>query len=219
MGNTNNRNPLPQYITTFIQITARKTIGKYRLTESDRDDLEQQITLEVIRRRSKFDPAKAKEATFLARVVEHAIADIIAARKADCRDYRREEGSLSQWVLVEGHLNLFHNSTWSTGADLVTEQDARRHLGRSCIDPDELRDLAIDMSAAAATLPERLRRVYDQLKELGSARETANAMGLHRSTIYEAIKEIRKHFEEAGLASYLPESPRSTRQIRPPAGR
>ncbi len=218
MGNTNNRNPLPQYVTTLIQITARKTIGKYCLTESDRDDLEQQITLEVIRRRSKFDPAKAQEKTFLARVVKHAIADIIAARKAACRDYRREEGSLSQWVLVESHSDSFHNE-WATGAELVTEQDARRHLSKSVSDPDELRDLAIDMSNAAATLPERLRNVCEHLKELGSAREVANAMGLHRSTIYEAIKEIRTHFEEAGLTSYLPESPRPIRQIRPPAGR
>jgi len=204
VGTINNRSPLPQYVTTLIGITVHRTIGRYRFTEFDREDLEQQIALEVIRRRPRFDPAKAQENTFLARVVRNAIADIIAARKADCRDYRREEASLSQWVLVEADTHPFYNG-WVTGADLVTEQNARRHRGTPSSDPQELGDLIIDITAAAAALPNRLRNVYEQLKELGSAREVAKAMGRHRSSIYDAIKEIRKHFEEAGLESYLPE--------------
>ena len=204
MDTTSNRNPLPQYVTTLIRITVHRTIGRYRFTESDRDDLEQQITLEVIRRRPRFDPAKAQENTFLARVVKHAIADIIAARKAACRDYRREEASLSQWVLVEGDSSHPFRNEWATGADLVTEQDARRHLGKPSIAPEELGDLIIDMSDAAAALPDRLRSVYEHLKELGSARKVAKATGCHHSTVYDAIKEIRKHFEEAGLESCLP---------------
>ena len=217
MGTTNNRSPLPQYVTTLIQITVHRTIGRYRFTESDQDDLEQQITLEVIRRRPAFDPTKAQENTFLARVVKNTIADIIAARKAACRDYRREEGSLSRWVLVEGDSSHPLHNEWATRGELVTEQDARLHLGKGSIDPEELGDLAIDLSDAAATLPDRLRNVYEHLRELGTVQDVANAMGLHRSSVYDAIKEIRTHCEEAGLGGYLP-GPRPDRFNRPPVG-
>jgi len=206
VGTTNSRSLLPQYVTSLIQVTVRKTIGRYRFTESDREDLEQQIASEVIRRRSWFNPAKGKKKPFLARMVRNAIADIVAARKAPCRDYHREEGSLSQWMLVEADTHPFYNE-WATGADLVTEQNVRRHRGTPSIDPEELGDLIIDMTDAATVLPDRLRRVYKHLKELGSAREVAKAMGRHRSSIYNAIKEIRSHFEEAGLGIYLPGPP------------
>ena len=187
--------PLPPYISTLIQVTARRIVGRCGLNESDQDDIEQRITLDVLRRRGGFDPSKALENTFLARLVRHALADLIADRTAPIRDRRREEGSLDEWVK--------DGEEWALRGDAVAADGDRRRGGASVRGADDVRDLAIDMARAAAALPARLRRVYELLKELGSAREVARASGWHPSSVYEAIEQIRSHFEEAGLAEYL----------------
>ena len=198
MSPISSRIPLPQYITTLIQVTVQKTMGRYRLTESDRDDLEQQIALEILRRRSQFDPGKKVQVkTFLARLVEHAIADIIAARKAGCRDYRREDATLDEWVKDDA-------GNWTRCCDTVTEDDAGRRVGRPCISRGDHHDLAIDLADAASSLSPRLREIFEHYAVLGSAREVAKATGLHHSSVCDAIKQIRTHFETAGLAIYLP---------------
>jgi len=194
-----NSSPLPQYISTLIQVTVKKTIGLCGFNKSDQEELEQQIAFEVIRRRSKFDPTKAQEKTFLARLVKHAVADIIAARKAGNRDYRREEGSLDQWT-KDGA------GEWARRGNTITEEAAGCRTGGAGASPEELRDLTIDMADAVATLPERLRQIYEHLKAHGSVQDVARATGLHRSSVYDALGQIRQRFEEAGLGGYLPRS-------------
>jgi hypothetical protein len=68
---------------------------------------------------------------------------------------------------------------------------------------EELRDLAIDMADAAASLPGDLRGIYEHLKKLGSARAVARAMGLHHSIVCDAKEQIRRRFEAAGILAYL----------------
>ena len=197
---TANSRPLPSYISTLIQVTVKKMIGSCGLNKSDQEDLEQQIAFEVIRRRSKFDPAKAHEKTFLARLVEHAVADIFAARKAGNRDYRREDGSLGQWMKDSA-------GKWVRRGETITEESAGQRTGGPGALPEELRDLAIDMEEAAALLPARLREIYEQFKTHGSVQEIARVIGLHPSSVYESLAQIRQRFEKAGLGDYLPPSP------------
>ena len=192
-----NSSPLPDYIRTLIRITAQKMKGKCRFTESDMNDIEQTISLEVVRRRSKFDPSRAQENTFLARLVKHAVADIIEKRKASNRDYRREEGSLDEWVLDE-------TGEWTLRGNTITEENGRRHLGVSGRSPEELRDLSIDVRAALNALPKSLQPICRHIMLGHSARETAKACGVHHSTVYEAIRRIRQAFIRAGLEQYLP---------------
>jgi RNA polymerase sigma-70 factor (ECF subfamily) len=62
---------------------------------SDREDLEQELILDLLHRLPKFDPDRARRNTFIASVVEHKVATIIEARKAGMRDYRRCRCSLN----------------------------------------------------------------------------------------------------------------------------
>lgn len=188
-----NRAPFPQYLVTLIKVAAQKMLGKYRLSESDRKDLEQQLAMEVVRRRRKFDPSKAQENTFLSRLVNHAKADIIAARKASNRDYRREEGSLDQSRQDDG----------TRLGDTLTEDDGNRRVGRPSSKPGILRDLTIDLRDAVSKLPPRLRIILGHYSVLGSARAVAKALGLHHSSVCDAMQQIRKHLTDAGLEDYV----------------
>jgi RNA polymerase sigma-70 factor (ECF subfamily) len=190
------RCPLPPYIRTLIEVTVKKMVGSCGFGKSDREELEQQIAFEVIRRRSRFDPAKAQEETFLARLVEHAAADIFAARKAGNRDYRREEGALGEWTRDR-------TGKWVRRGEKEAAKVVEQRTGQPVAMPEELRDLAIDMAEAAAKLPAPLREVYEQFRTHGSGQDVARVTGLHRSSVYEALAQIRQRFEEAGLGDYL----------------
>ena len=190
--------PLPQRITALIQNTARRKVGLCRLTESDQEELEQQIAMEVIRRRPKFDSAtEVPEEAFLAQLVKNAAADIMAARHAASRDYRREEGSLDRWVEDE-------SGQMVRPADAVTEDAADLRFGRGGLSAEDLRDLKIDMMNAAAALPGHLREIFEHfVKAHGSVPLAAERAGVHRSTAYDLIAQIRQHFKAAGMEIYM----------------
>ena len=204
------RTPLPAEITRLITSKAQQLVGHYRFTESDRGEIEQAVALDVIRKRSAVDPTRAYEMGFLICLVEHAVADIIAARTARGRDYRLESGSLDRWVKDD-------LGDWARASDLVTEDNAGQRVGRPGMSQEDLRDLAIDLAGAAANLSARLRVILEHYTVLGSAREVAKATGLHHSSVCDALKQIKRHFEEAGLQDYLPKprtnpTDRSTRR-------
>jgi RNA polymerase sigma-70 factor (ECF subfamily) len=91
----------------FLQLACRITrkrarllIGLFGFTEHDIPDIQQELFLELYKRRENFDPAKSKESTFIARVVESRVIDLINHRRAECRDWRRCRDSLNQTVTL-----------------------------------------------------------------------------------------------------------------------
>jgi len=190
------RTPLPQEITDLITSKAQRLVGHYKFTESDREEIEQRIALEVVRRRAKVDEARARNLAFLTTLVRHAEVDIIHARTAGNRDYRREDGSLDQWVQDAA-------GGWELRGETITEDDAARRIGRPGTSGGDRHDLAIDLADAADRLSPRLREVFEQYAVLGSAREVAKALQRHPSSVCDALKQIKDHFEQAGLTIYL----------------
>jgi len=191
--------PLPQEITRLITSKAERLVGHYRFTESDREEIEQQIALQVVRKRATVPEARAQHLGFLITLVQHAVADIIEARKASNRDYRREDGSLDQW-------SQDASGEWELRGETITEDDAARRVGRPSMSGGDQHDLAMDLADAASRLAPQLREIFEKYAELGSPRKVAKAVGVHHSTVYEALKQIKEHFLAAGLTIYLPQS-------------
>jgi len=63
-------------------------------------------------------------------------------------------------------------------------------------------DLAPDVAAAVARLPDDLRAVADLLAATTVA-GAARALGISRATLYRRVAEVRAAFERAGLRDYL----------------
>lgn len=203
--------PLPEEITTMVARKARQIARRCRCASADQEELEQQITLAILRKRAAVSESRARQMGFLISLVQHAVADIIAARRAGNRDYRREESPLDEWVLDDAG-NVVRRG------DTITEEDARRRVGGPGTPREDLVDLAIDLSVVTASLPPYLREVCGHLVETGSVRATARKMGVHHSNVYKAIRQIEQRLETAGLKDYLPATPFSPRQIFGPAG-
>ncbi len=133
--------------------------------------------------------------TFIARVVEHKIANLIKAQKAGIRDYRRCRCSLNDRFEDEDGRSVER-------IDTLDQERNGPHTGTQSRPSDELRFLAIDMGFVLETLPPELRDLCQRLVA-ETVTEISRSTGVPRGTIYESIKRLRKIFRDAGLKDYL----------------
>lgn len=178
-----------------IRRGARKLIGHFGFTKSDREELEQEFWLDLVERRGKFSPALGTWPAFAEWVVRKKAASIIEARKAGCRDYRRHECSLNE-ERPEGDDEVVELG------DAVAEAAARRHRDVVPPDPGQASDLAADLAQFAARLPEDLRDIFLRLRT-GTPTQVAQDLGIPRGTLYEALEALRRRMGKAGFAEYL----------------
>jgi len=86
------------YAAGAVRFKAGQLVGKAGFTQSDREDLQQELALDLLRRSRKYDPKRARRSTFTACLVEHRAATILAERMAPTRDIRREGPSLNEMI-------------------------------------------------------------------------------------------------------------------------
>ena len=195
MGFDNQYDGIDPYAVRLIKYKARQLIGQAGFTASDRDDLEQELIFDVLRRLPKYNPKRAQLNTFIARVVEHKIARLIEAQKAGIRDYRRCPFSLNDRFEDEDGRSVER-------VDTFDQEDYLLRTGSQSRPTDELSALALDVAAVLETLPAELRELCRRLKA-ESVTEISRDTGVPRGTIYESIKKLREIFEDAGLRDYL----------------
>ena len=195
MGYDNRYDGVEDYAVRLIRYKARRLIGQAGFTPSDREDLEQELVLDLLRRLPKYNPKRAKLNTFIARIVEHRIASLIEAQKAGIRDYRRCGGSLNDRYEDEEGRSVER-------VDTIDQEDYLLRTGAQSRPWDELSALAIDVAAVLEALPPELRELCRRLKA-ETVTEISRDTGVPRGTIYESIKKLREIFEDAGLRDYL----------------
>jgi len=195
MGYENRYQGIDDYAVQLIKYKARQLVGRVGFTESDREDLEQEMVLDLLRRLPKFDPKRAGRNTFIARIVEHKVATIIEAQKAGMRDYRLCSCSLNDRLEDEEGRSIERMET-------IDQEDYLRRTGKLSRPMSELRNLSIDLRSAVQALPPELRELCKRL-QTKSVTEISRDTGIPRGTIYESIKKLRAIFEDAGLKDYL----------------
>lgn len=195
MGYENRYQGIDDYAVRIIKYKARQLVGRVGFTESDRQDLEQEMVFDLLRRLPKFKPERAQRNTFIARVVEHKVATIIEAQKAGMRDYRLCSCSLN---------DRFENEEGGSveRIDTINQDDYLQRTGNLSRPISDLRGLSIDVRSAVENLPPELRDLCKRL-QVESVTEISRDTGIPRGTIYESIKKLRTLFEDAGLKDYL----------------
>lgn len=195
MGYENRYQDIDDYAVRIIKYKARQLVGRVGFTESDRQDLEQEMVFDLLRRLPKFKPERAQRNTFIARVVEHKVATIIEAQKAGMRDYRLCPCSLN---------DRFENDEGGSveRIDTINQDDYLQRTGKLSRPISDLRGLSIDVRSAVEKLPPELRDLCKRL-QTESVTEISRDTGIPRGTIYESINKLRTLFEDAGLKDYL----------------
>jgi RNA polymerase sigma-70 factor (ECF subfamily) len=185
------------YAKKLIQFKAKQLVERLAFRECDREDLEQEMTVDLLQRSPKFDPKKATWKTFVSRVVNRKVANIIRYRTAKMRDCRRKEVSLDAVVEMEetGRTSSRTSVVDSDGHDIRTRK-------RNCSRQEQI-ECACDVATVLAKLPEHLRKVAERLKTERPA-DIARSLGIPRASLYDSfIQPIRQAFQEAGLRDYL----------------
>ena len=175
-------NPIDDYALKRIKYRVGRLIGRFGLTESDREDLQQDFILELLKAFRRFDPAKSSRKTFITRVLNRKFKHIVRNGATRMRHEARDPVSLDK--VMESYM--------------PTAEVRMNHTGQVCLS-DQLRiELRLDLEHILATLPARLRRICELLKVYSPA-ETARGLGVVPSTVWRAIAKIRSHFAAAGL--------------------
>jgi RNA polymerase sigma-70 factor (ECF subfamily) len=165
-----------------IRNTARHLARCHSVPGMDAADIEQDLFMDLWRRRGAFDPAKASFATYADRIIAHRVATLTSAssrRAAECRQ---------------------------VALDDCIDADGRQTVADTLADPAALSEadqaLAIDMKRFVASLPPALLRCCTILLA-PNRRDASMQAGIHHSSVYEAAHRLRKLAEAAGLREYI----------------
>jgi RNA polymerase sigma-70 factor (ECF subfamily) len=187
---------LNDYARTCIHHKARQLVGQAGYTEDDIEDIEQDLTLDLLERLPKFDPAKATLNTFVARCIDHKVSQLLRHRQTEMRDHQREACSLNDEVEV-GEEELAERHT------TISQDEHDLRIGKHNRPAAERADLQLDVAAVLADLPPELREVAEMLTTMPVA-EVARTLGIPRSTLYEThLARLRVTFEAKGLGGYF----------------
>ena len=171
-----------------IKYQAAKLARSGALPGMDKEDIEQELMLDLPRRKGRFAPERASCVTFAVRVVTNRVASL----PASTHKLRAERITISLDFVVA-------NDDEEDGASLIDKLD---DLENPCA-LDELKiGLARDVARFIGDLPPLLQR-YVSILAADNVCEAAREAGLHRSTIYERKEQIRRAAEGWGLAEYL----------------
>jgi RNA polymerase sigma-70 factor (ECF subfamily) len=166
----------------------RRPIGVFR---EDVHDLEQELALDLLQRRKKYDPSRASLNTFTSRVVDHKIASMLEAQRAARRDFRKVARELA-------------SSSEAEPAEIINNADA---LAAAAND-DHQKALRLDVQSVLERLDSTQRELCEGLAS-STITELARKKGTTRAVLYEAKAKLVDHFERAGLRIYFEEADRS----------
>lgn len=174
-----------------IRRKAKQLVGRAGLTNSDRDDLEQDLTVKLLEAFSKFDPDIADWKAFVKTVVERHAANLLREQRAEKRSASRQSSL---------HTIVDHDEFGipTTLGDSFTEHEHDARTGADSRGDIDLLELREDVATVIASLPEDLREICDRLKHDG-ARQVARDLNMPQTTICRRIETIREHFEAAGF--------------------
>ncbi|MEA5087808.1 RNA polymerase subunit sigma-24 [Solidesulfovibrio sp.] len=183
------------YTVRLITFKAKQLTIHPGFSDADREDVEQELLLDLLRRQPKYDPERAQNNTFVARVIEHRAATLIEERTAGLRDYRLQAFSLNDQIEDEDGGCCERSETFD-------QDDYLLRTGRQARSSEELRDLGIDVRTVVDGLPDEMRSVCRRLMH-DSVTDVSRDTGVPRSTLYGIIGKVRAAFKDAGLEDYF----------------
>jgi len=158
-------------------------------TQEDREDLEQEMALQLLSALPKYNPDKSQVQTFANRVVDYWATTQIEKQQASCRDYRQRGVSLDEPCVDSDGEN-------TTLCEMIREDEAIGDAGAlGCIEAVELK---IIVEEVLETLSPQLRELCRSLMTYSVA-DLCKSNNWSRGKVEFDIKKIRKAFRNAGL--------------------
>lgn len=180
-----------QEIGRLIKMKAKKLIKSPEYRNDPVNEIEQELHEKWFKVSARHNPERGDIVKFADVVLNNHMRNMIAARRTQKRHgYQIPDGE-------ESTTNHPPNRAVDTDSDESVYE----------FDFDEVA-YRIDVGRAMRKLRPDLRRVAEGLTE-GGVTEVARSLKVSRMTVYKRIEEIRRHFQEWGLANYF-NRPRET---------
>lgn len=182
MTSDDRRGEIDASILNHIKSKARWLERTKAVPSMDRGDYEQDLFLDLWRRRQGFDAQRSPFSAFARLITAHRAASLSTPTSRTHAE--RQTLSLSAALPGEDSGTLADHLP----TDWRTEQDGHA--------------LALDVRRFVAGLTPAMQRCCSALAS-GSVSDAAADLGLNRSSIYETIARIRRHAAAAGLDAYV----------------
>lgn len=180
------------YVQTLIRCKAHQVTRQPGFSRADESDVAQDLRAYVLKQAHHFDPSLACVNTFVARVVDSAVAMIIRDR------WRLKRAAGLNLQSLEGS-TLRHEGEEKTLADVLIDDDLQRRYGTSGVPDEEQREMSADLARVLGRLAAPLRKIAHLLMDDGNEASIARDLAMSRRRVRKAIAEIDRHFRRAGL--------------------
>ena len=181
-----------EYAKTVIRVKARQLCRRPSFSTSDTDDVEQDLFLHLLNQIQQFDPSRGSLNTFIARVVDSAVAMLVRERG---RNKRAPATGVIQ--SLEVMVDQIDGPPSPLGATL-SQDDAQRRTGVDAKSHIDLFELADDIAHLMDALPPELQAVCRARMDR-NRKETERDLDLSRRNYDAAIEQIREHFAQGGF--------------------
>ncbi len=176
--------PEDPIIAALIRIKAAQIARSKAGPTVSREDIAQDLVVDLLVRRQKYNPALANPLAFARMIIDRAVGNIGRALRARKRH-----------------------------PPALPEESMESCIDRRQEEADAERDLVIDVREATAQLPDELQDVAE-LRSTGTVVEVARKLGLSRATVHKRITRMRKPFARKGLEIYLQNPPDTSESNR-----
>lgn len=153
----------------LIRRLANSVIGKYGFHRCDRDDLEQELALDLCRRSPQFDSARLDRKTFVTSVLRNRLRSLI---RDNCRHKRRQPAHDDEAL------------------DSIPDGAHRHYVAPRANDELECLETRLDVETRLVQLPPEVRALAELLQTVKVA-EAARQLGLSRRELQRQLKVLR----------------------------
>lgn len=178
----------------LVKHKAWQLVGHYGFTESDAEDIEQELTIHLLLRLRSYDPSRAARTTFVESVLNNKIRSIIKEERQSGRyDHRLVGKSLDEPVAadIDDGLTLEDMLSWDSPS-----------VSHGRITSSDLRDLRIDLEQAMSAMTPEMRDLCIMLIRSNIA-DIVRESGMPRHKIQWLRTRIKRIFLRFCLDEYL----------------
>lgn len=182
-----------EYARTLIRVKAKQLVRRPGFSRSDQPDVEQDLVVHLLCQAQHYDPDRGSLNTFIARVVDSAVAMLLRERG---RMRRNPEGDAEVQSLAE--MVPQPDGPPEALARLISQLDLERRTGGASLTDAQLFELVADVASVIPTLPPELQDICRSLLTRNRS-ETEAELGISRRGLQSAMVLIREHFVKSGL--------------------
>ncbi len=180
-----------QYVQNLLSTKSYHLCRRPTFRQWERPDIEQDLIAHILKQAHHFDPSRACVNTFVARVVDSAVAMMI-------RDRARLKRGPGKAAISLDRTHVRSDPRQMTLSEVISAGDLCRRSGGVIHEEQQEQDLTADLGHVFATLAPLQQRIALRLMEVTEA-VVARELGISRRQVRNAVEAISQRLDDMGF--------------------